>query len=140
MAASIKANTDAIAAINHETTGIAAVAKGYTDGEVAKLVKADADNLAAAKAHSDANLVTAKAYSDANLVTAKAYSDGNLATAKKYTDDSIAALQASIHGVDDKSIKLKDNKAYVAEVSTDVLVQGATELVFSAGNASGYNK
>lgn len=65
---------------------------------------------------------------------------GAVATAKKYTDDSIAALRASIHGVDNKTIKLNEsNNVYVAEVSTDVLVQGTKELVLSAGNASGYN-
>ena len=84
MAADIKANTDAIAAINNSETGV-------------------------------------------------------LATAKGYTDSSIAALQASIHGVDDDTIKLSENKAYVAKISTDILVQGSTELIFSAGNASGYN-
>lgn len=68
------------------------------------------------------------------LVQAKAHSDANLATAKAYTDAEIA----KIHGVDDKTIKLAENKAYVAEVSTDVLVQGAQELVLCGGNASGF--
>lgn len=78
MAKDIKANTDAIAAINNESTGI--------------------------------------------LALAKAHSDSNLATAKKYTDDSIDALRTSIHGVDNKTIKLNEsNNVYVAEVSTDVL-------------------
>lgn len=72
------------------------------------------------------------------LALAKAHSDANLATAKGYTDSSIAALKASIHGVDDKTIKLNENKAYVAEVSTDILVQGAQELILCAGNAAGY--
>ena len=57
---------------------------------------------------------------------------GILATAKKYTDDEIAKL----HGVDDDTIKLKDNKAYVAKVSTDVLEQGEATLIFCAGTAS----
>jgi hypothetical protein len=61
---------------------------------------------------------------------------GILALAKGYTDSSISALQASIHGVDDKTIKLNENKAYVAEVSTDVLVQGTKTLVLNAGTAS----
>lgn len=63
---------------------------------------------------------------------------GILATSKSYTDGAIAALQASIHSVDDDTIKLNENKAYVAKVSTDILVQGSEELIFSAGNASGY--
>jgi len=70
------------------------------------------------------------------LALAKTHSDTNLATAKGYTDSSIAALQASIHGVDDKTIKLNDNKAYVAEISTDILVQGSKTLVLNAGTAS----
>ena len=68
------------------------------------------------------------------LVQAKAHSDANLVTAKAYTDAEIA----KIHGVDDKTIKLAENKAYVAEVSTDILVQGAQELVLCGGNASGF--
>jgi hypothetical protein len=61
-------------------------------------------------------------------------SAGTLAAAKDYTDAEIA----KIHGVDNDTIKLNENKAYVAKVSTDVLVQGAQELVLCAGNANGY--
>lgn len=50
----------------------------------------------------------------------------------------IARVEAKIPGVDDKTIKLSENKAYVAEVSTDVLVQGTQELVLYGGNASGF--
>ena len=109
MAASIKANEDAIKAIYTPASGEgdeAVAASGVLVTEVARLDKAIADNSIADK---------------------------------KYTDDAIAALQASIHGVDDDTIKLSENKAYVAKVSTDILVQGSEELVFSAGNASGYN-
>ena len=59
-----------------------------------------------------------------------------LAKAKAHTDASIAALL--VKDVDNKTIKLNEGKAYVAEVSTDVLAQGEKELIFSAGNASGY--
>ncbi len=109
MTASIKANEDAIKAIYTPASG-------------------EGDEAVAASGV----LVTEVARLD------KAIAD-NSAADKKYTDDAIAALQASIHGVDDDTIKLKENKAYVAKVSTDVLVQGETELIFSAGNASGYN-
>lgn len=88
-------------------------------GEAAEMAKGIEDN--------------AKAIAAINDTT-----NGILVTAKGYTDTQISALQATIHGVDDKTIKLKENKAYVAEVSTDVLVQGENELIFSAGNASGY--
>ena len=50
---------------------------------------------------------------------------GAIATAKDYTDEKIA----EIHTVDNDTIKLNNNKAYVAKVSTDVLVQGEQELV-----------
>lgn len=52
--------------------------------------------------------------------------------------EEIKRVEAKIPGVDDKTIKLAENKAYVAEVSTDILVQGAQELVLCGGNASGF--
>lgn len=60
---------------------------------------------------------------------------GAIATAKAYTDAEIA----KIHTVDNDTIKLNNNKAYVAKVSTDVLVQGTQELVLCGGNAFGFN-
>lgn len=138
MAADIKANADAIAAINNETSGVLATSKEYTNTEIAKLTNSETGILALAKAHSDANLVTAKAHSDANLATAKGYSDTNLAAAKKYSDDAVAALL--VKNVDNKTLQLdKNGVASVKAVSTDLLTQGETELIFSAGNASGYN-
>ena len=59
---------------------------------------------------------------------------GAIATAKAYTDEKIA----EIHTVDNDTIKLNNNKAYVAKVSTDVLVQGEQELVLCGGNAFGF--
>ena len=49
MAKAITANTGAIAAINHETTGILATAKGYTDSAIAGLPAATADALGLVK-------------------------------------------------------------------------------------------
>ena len=153
MAKAIEANAEAIADIYTPAEGetaasgvlvteIARVEEAIADGDAATLeaAKSHSDtNLATAKNYSDTNLATAKGYSDTNLATAKSYSDDNLATAKGYTDTKVGELEASIHGVDDKSIKLNDsNKAYVAEVSTDLLVQGTQELVFCAGNAFGF--
>jgi hypothetical protein len=60
---------------------------------------------------------------------------GAISTAKAYTDAEIA----KIHTVDDDTIKLNNNKAYVAKVSTDVLAQGTQELVLCGGNAFGFN-
>lgn len=49
MAEAISANTEAIAAINHETTGILATAKGYTDSAIAGLPAATIDTLGLVK-------------------------------------------------------------------------------------------
>ena len=108
MAASIKANSDAIAAIYH-------VAEDGTKS---------------------GTLVTEIARVDSAIAAINDASTGILANAKAHTDASIAALL--VKDVDNKTIKLNEGKAYVAEVSTDVLAQGEKELIFSAGNASGY--
>jgi hypothetical protein len=87
MVEAIGANTTAIAAINNETTGILAVAKKYTDDQVAGLPAATVESLGLVK-------------------------------------------------FDDTTIKMNDSKQlYVAQVSTDVLVQGADELVLNGGSA-----
>lgn len=96
-------------------------------GEASKMAEAiedNADAIAAINDETNGVLAQAKAHSDANLATAKAYADAEI---------------AKVHGVDDKTIKLAENKAYVAEVSTDILVQGAQELVLCGGNASGFS-
>ena len=95
-------------------------------GEASKMAESIKDNTDAIELINDPV--------DGILVKAKAHSDANLVTAKAYTDAEIA----KVHGVDNKTIKLAENKAYVAEVSTDILTQGTQELVFCAGNASGY--
>lgn len=108
MAASIKANSDAIAAIYN-------VAEDGTKSGA---------------------LVTEIARVDSAIAAINDASTGILANAKAHTDASIAALL--VKDVDNKTIKLNEGKAYVAEVSTDVLAQGEKELILSAGNASGY--
>lgn len=80
-------NATAIAAINNETTGILATAKGYTDAQIAAIPAATADALGLVK-------------------------------------------------FDNTSVKMNDNKQlYVAEVSTDKLVQGTETLVLNGGSA-----
>lgn len=106
MAASIKANSDAIAAIYH-------VAEDGTKS---------------------GTLATEIARVDSAIAAINDASTGILAKAKEHTDASIAALL--VKGVDNKTIKLNEGKAYVAEVSTDLLVQGSVELHLSAGSAS----
>lgn len=66
------------------------------------------------------------AYAEADVVI--------LAEAQKHTNNAIAALL--VKDVDNKTIKLNEGKAYVAEVSTDLLVQGTAELHLVAGDAS----
>lgn len=61
----VKANTDAIAAINHETTGILATAKGYTDTKIGDL-RTEVSEDATTKANQA--LTDAKAYTDAEIV------------------------------------------------------------------------
>lgn len=98
--------------------------------EAAEMSKTISANAEAIEAINDAN--------DGILAKAKAHSDANLATAKEHAESAAAAVEAKIPGVDDKTIKLAENKAYVAEVSTDILVQGNLELVLCGGNASGF--
>lgn len=59
---------------------------------------------------------------------------GVLAQAKAYTDGALAAV--AMLKVDDNTIKIKDEKAYVAKVSTDVLEQGERNLILCAGSSN----
>lgn len=62
---------------------------------------------------------------------------GVLKQANDYTDKAIADLETeSGHGVDGDTIKLKDNRAYIAKVSTDVLEQGELILILNAGSSN----
>ena len=84
----VEANETAIAAINHETTGILALAKEYTNNSIAAIPAAST----------------------------------NLLGLVKY---------------DGKTINMNaDNQLYVAEISTDLLVQGSKELRLCAGSSS----
>lgn len=84
----VEANETAIAAINHETTGILALAKEYTNNSIAAIPTAST----------------------------------NLLGLVKY---------------DGKTINMNaDNQLYVAEISTDLLVQGSKELRLCAGGSS----
>lgn len=59
---------------------------------------------------------------------------GILAQAKAYTDGALAAM--AMLKVDDDTIKIKDEKAYVAKISTDVLEQGEKSLILCAGTSN----
>jgi hypothetical protein len=106
MAASIKSNSDAI-------TAIYSVTEDGTESGI---------------------LVTKIAGVESSIAAINDTETGILAQAKKHTNDSIGSLL--VKDVDDKTIKLNEGKAYVAEVSTDLLVQGSAELRLIAGNAS----
>ena len=88
MAASIKENTDAIAAINDSEVGILALAKNYTDEKIGQIPMATAEKMGLVK-------------------------------------------------FDDKTIKRNENdQLYIAEVSTDNLVQGQNTLILDGGSAA----
>ena len=134
-----KANADEIArvdaalkaAVENEGEGLDSIKElaiwieshGKDAADMAKAIEANAEAIATINDETNGVLAQAKAHSDANLVTAKTYTDAEI---------------AKVHTVDDDTIKLNENKAYVAKVSTDVLVQGSLELVLCGGNASGF--
>ena len=69
--------------------------------------------------------------------------DGILIKAQKYADEKIAAIPTATEGVlglikyDNATIKKNDSdQLYVAQVSTDVLVNGSNELVLNGGSAN----
>lgn len=78
MAGNIKANTDAITAINNETTGILAQAKKYTDDSIAALPFATAEKAGLVKSSADMNkiAVAADGTMEVNTIsTSKLYND-----------------------------------------------------------------
>ena len=123
MAASIKANENAITAIFKAGEG-ETPASGVLVNEIARVEgKADANTSAIAAINNETT--------------------GILAVAKKYTDDSISGLPAAtaealgLVKFDDSTIKMNDNKQlYVAKVSTDVLEMGTETLILNGGKAS----
>ena len=118
MAADISKNKTAIAAIYTPASG-------------------EGDDYIAASGVLVDEITRVEGKADANSRAIQAINDtttGILAIAKKYADDEIA----KIHTVDNDTIKLNsDNKAYIAKVSTDVLVQGNDEFILCGGD-SGY--
>lgn len=78
MAGNIKANTDAIAAINNESTGILAQAKKYTDDSIAGLPFATAEKAGLVKSSSEMNKISVDAdgIMEVNSISAsKIYND-----------------------------------------------------------------
>lgn len=122
MAADIKANADAIAAIYTPAEGEIA-ASGVLVNEIAR--------------------VESKIDTNTSAIAAINHSEtGILAVAKKYADDQIAAIPVAtaealgLVKFDNDTVKMNENKQiYVAKVSTDILENGSLELVLCGGNA-----
>lgn len=125
----------AIEAINNETTGILATAKGYTDAEVKKLADGQ---VATNKAHIETlmgadtvegsvakALKDAKGYTDTEVSNAKTAAatdaqgkaDKALADAQKYVDDAISAITGGETG----SLKALEERIADAEEALEVI-------------------
>lgn len=127
-------NAAAIAAIQNGTDGILAQAKAYTDKLANGAVKDNADAIAAINSTTDGILVKANAYTDEQV---------NALAATVATADALGLVKSAADGAEGAKAV---NKVYVANdgimevkaVSTDILVQGAQEVVLHGGNATGY--
>jgi hypothetical protein len=141
-----KKNADDIAAINavlytidseDNITSLKELAEwvkehGSAASEMVEAISDNADAIAAINNAESGILVTANAYSDANLAAAKEYADGKIAALPIATSELAGLIK-----YDDKSIKKNEkDQLYVAEVSTDLLVNGTMELHLCAGSAS----
>lgn len=112
------------------------------DPNIDTYTKLEIDNLIANAKLSLIGLIELEAQraKEAEAANAKTLSDilnentGILAQAKAYTDGAL--LTMAMLKVDDDTIKIKDEKAYVAKVSTDVLEQGEKDLILCAGSSN----
>lgn len=91
--------------------------------------------------HESEVLPTIQANADA-IAAINDVDKGIAAVAKKYTDDAIAGLPAAtaealgLVKFDNVTVKMNSKQQlYVAQVSTDILVQGENELVLNGGTA-----
>lgn len=109
---------------------------GKDAADMAKAIEANAEAIANIYTPAEGENVASGVLVDEVARVEKAITDGDAATLKSAKDYADAEI-AKIHTVDDSSIKLNsENKAYVAAVSTDLLVQGSLELVFCGGSAT----
>ena len=122
MAADIKANADAIAAIY--TVGEDDVAAGVLVDEIARVdgkIKDNADAIALIN-HVDNGI----------LAQAKAYVDAEIAGIPTATAEALGLVK-----FDNATIKMNEsNQLYVAKVSTDILEQGSQTLILNGGSAT----
>ena len=149
----IKSNTDAITVLNGDvnTTGsVAKIAAAAAKAEVAVVVGAAPEAMntleeVALWIANDKSGAAAMANDIAANKTAIAAinneTTGILAVSKKYTDDAIAGLPAAsasalgLVKVDDVTIQSNEGVISVKSVSTDLLTQGAEELILCGGSA-----
>lgn len=149
----IKSNTDAITVLNGDvnTTGsVAKIAADAAKAEVAIVVGAAPEAMdtleeVALWIANDKSGAAAMANDIAANKTAIAAinneTTGILAVSKKYTDDAIAGLPAAsasalgLVKVDDVTIQSNEGVISVKSVSTDLLTQGAEELILCGGSA-----
>ena len=122
----IKANEDAIAAINNENSGILVQAKAYADGKVKELEDgAVADNTAAIEAINNADtgiLKTAKDYADEKV---KALADGAIKT----NADDIDALEGRATAVENRATALETT---VNKLDGEASVEGSVKAQIAA--------
>ena len=149
----IQSNTDAITVLNGDvnTTGsVAKIAADAAKAEVAIVVGAAPEAMntleeVALWIANDKSGAAAMANDIAANKTAIAAinneTTGILAVSKKYTDDAIAGLPAAsasalgLVKVDDVTIQSNEGVISVKSVSTDLLTQGAEELILCGGSA-----
>lgn len=149
----IQSNTNAIAVLNGDVNTNGSVAKIATEAakaEVAIVVGAAPEAMntleeVALWIANDKSGAAAMANDIAANKTAIAAinneTTGILAVSKKYTDDAIAGLPAAsasalgLVKVDDVTIQSNEGVISVKSVSTDLLTQGAEELILCGGSA-----
>lgn len=138
----IKTNTDAISAINNETTGILAQAKADAESKVATL-KSEVDTKFTTVNNSISNLESAntdlaarvKTTEDSiSLLTGDESTVGSVANSIKTAIGAIPSAQQSTLGLMKGSDKVSVSNGQITSVTTDTLTQG-TELLILAGGS-----
>ena len=106
-----------------------------TLAEIVKYIEDDKSAASGMLASINANTTAIEAINSAT--------DGILVKAQKYADEKVAAIPTATEGVlglikyDNATIKKNESdQLYVAQVSTDVLVNGSDELILNGGSAN----
>ena len=106
-----------------------------TLAEIVKYIEDDKSAASGMLASINANTTAIEAINSAT--------DGILVKAQKYADEKVAAIPTATEGVlglikyDNATIKKNESdQLYVAQVSTDVLVNGSNELILNGGSAN----